>query len=124
VVFQNRGDLRRHRRPIVATLIGERIVGTRFKIAPLLAKVFTPLFLVMALAYLVAMAIQQKSPFTDRDFLIAFNGLLLVVLALCVFSISERGTTARFAVADFLNIGWFWSRSSSISSHWRRFFFV
>ncbi|HNR68872.1 MAG TPA: DUF4153 domain-containing protein [bacterium] len=91
--------------PIVATLIGERIVGTRFKIAPLLAKVFTPLFLVMALAYLVAMAIQQKSPFTDRDFLIAFNGLLLVVLALCVFSISERGTTARFAVADFLNIG-------------------
>ena len=91
--------------PIVATWIVERIVGTRFKIAPMLAKIFTPLFLLTAIAYLVAMGVQHKSPFTDRDFLIAFNGLLVVVLGLCVFSISERGPQESPGVTDFMNMG-------------------
>lgn len=51
------------------------------------------------------MILQQKSPFTDRDFLIAFNGLLLVVLGLCVFSISERGSKETTGVVDIMNIG-------------------
>ena len=91
--------------PIVATLIVERIVGDRFKIAPLLAKIFTPLFLLTTAAYLAAMGIQHKSPFTDRDFLIAFNGLLVVVLGLCVFSISERGAKKSPGIVDFMNMG-------------------
>jgi hypothetical protein len=91
--------------PIVATLLITEIVGKRFKIAPLLAKVFTPLFLLTVVAYLLAMAINHRSPFTDRDFLIAFNGLLLVVLGLCVFSISERSTKQSVGVVDIMNIG-------------------
>ncbi len=91
--------------PIVATLLADRIVGDRFKIAPLLAKLFIPLFLLTAVAYLGAMLMQHKSPFTDRDFLIAFNGLLVVVLGLCVFSISERGAKAAPGAIDFMNIG-------------------
>ncbi|MBP7829104.1 MAG: DUF4153 domain-containing protein [Kiritimatiellae bacterium] len=91
--------------PLVATLLVVRIVGGRFRIAPLLAKVFTPLFLVTVIAYLAAMMMSGKSPFTDRDFLIAFNGLLLVVLGLCVFSISERGARASAGIGDFMNIG-------------------
>ena len=91
--------------PIVATLLVERVIGDRFKIAPLLAKVFTPLFLVTVVAYLLAIIINQRSPFTDRDFLIAFNGLLLVVLGLCVFSISERGPKESPGVVDIMNIG-------------------
>ena len=91
--------------PIVATLLIDRIVSDRFKIAPLLAKVFTPLFLLTVLVYLMAMILNQKSPFTDRDFLISFNGLLLIVLGLCVFSISERGSREMAGVVDFMNIG-------------------
>lgn len=91
--------------PIVATLLINRIAGDRFKIAPLLAKIFTPLFLLTVLVYLMAMILNQKSPFTDRDFLIAFNGLLLIVLGLCVFSISERGSRETAGVVDFMNIG-------------------
>jgi hypothetical protein len=90
--------------PIVATLLIDRIIGKRFKIAPLLAKVFTPLFLVTVIVYLLAMILEQKSPFTDRDFLVAFNELLLVVLGLCVFSISERGSKETAGVADAMNI--------------------
>lgn len=91
--------------PMVATLLVERVVGERFKIAPLLAKVFTPLFLLTVVVYLLAMMLNQRSPFTDRDFLIAFNGLLLVVLGLCVFSISERGTKKSAGVLDLMNMG-------------------
>ncbi len=89
--------------PIVATLLVEKVVGNRFKITPLLAKVFTPLFLATTVAYLVAMIFKHKSPFTDRDFLIAFNGLLLVVLGLCVFSISERRPEAPAGSEDLMN---------------------
>ncbi len=90
--------------PIVATLLVDRVVGDRFKIAPLLARVFTPLFLVTVAFYLIAMILNHKSPFTDRDFLIAFNGLLLVVLGLCVFSISERDASVPVGVPDLMNI--------------------
>ena len=77
--------------PIVATLLVERIVGNRFKLAPLFAKVFTPLFLLTLVVYLFTMLLDVQRPFTDRDFLIAFNVLLLLVLGLCILSISERG---------------------------------
>ena len=91
--------------PVVATLLVEKVVGDRFKITPLLAKVFTPLFLVTGVAYLGAMILKQKSLFTDREFLIAFNVLLLVVLGLCVFSISERGSKDSAGAIDWMNIG-------------------
>ena len=91
--------------PIVATLLIDQIVGPRFRLAPLLAKVFTPLFLLTVIAYLAAMIVNRKSPFTDRDFLVAFNGLLLIVLGLCIFSISERGKMETTGIADHMNAG-------------------
>ena len=90
--------------PLVATFLIVQIVGNRLRIAPLLAKIFTPLFLLMTTAYLVTMLANQQSPFTDRDFLIAFNGLLLLVLGLCIFSISERGDNAKTGIPDYLNM--------------------
>ena len=51
------------------------------------------------------MVLKQKSLFTDREFLIAFNVLLLVVLGLCVFSISERGSKDSAGAIDWMNIG-------------------
>jgi len=89
--------------PLVATLLIDRVVGDRFKITPLLAKVFTPLFLVTVVTYLIAMILLHKSPFTDRDFLIVFNGLLLLVLGLCVFSVSERGRKDPPGAPDLMN---------------------
>ena len=90
--------------PLVATLLITRIIGDRLRIAPLLAKLFTPLFLFMTSAYLITMLAKQQSPFTDREFLIAFNGLLLAVLGLCIFSISERGKHEATGPLDYMNI--------------------
>lgn len=90
--------------PLVATFLITQIVGNRLRIAPILAKIFTPLFLLMTTAYLVTMVVNKQSPFTDRNFLIAFNGLLLLVLGLCIFSISGRGEDTKTGIPDYLNM--------------------
>jgi len=58
--------------PIVATYIIDSIAGMRKNIASIIAKIFMPLFLITVLTYLAAMVIKQKSPYSDRDFLIVF----------------------------------------------------
>jgi hypothetical protein len=88
--------------PIVGTFIVDKIARGRFKIAPVLSRLFTPLFLVTLFAYLVVMIVKQKSPYTDRDFLIVFNLLLLVVLGLSVFSISQREQIERRVFSDYI----------------------
>jgi len=91
--------------PIVATFLIEKLIGSRLNIAPVLAKIFTPLFLLTTIAYLIIMVIYQKSPFDDRDTLIAFNALLIIVLGLSMFSIAERNPVAPSGISDYMNIG-------------------
>jgi len=54
-----------------------------------IAKLFSPLVLVMLLVYLVAIAYSGKNPYNDRDFLLIFNVLLVGVLAIIFFSVAE-----------------------------------
>ncbi len=56
------------------------------------------------LGYLVAVLYQGKSPYTDRDFLIMFNGLLVVVWAITVFSISGKNSNNNSKLADVINV--------------------
>jgi len=69
--------------PIVATYLYDNIFGES-KISILISNVFSPLFLVTAIVYLLAVLYQGGSPYLDREFLIIFNGLLIIT----VFSIS------------------------------------
>ncbi len=88
--------------PLVATLIIQRIAGDRFRIAPMLSKLFTPLFLGMVTIYLAIIIVAQKSPYTDRNFLMVFNILLIVVLGLTVLSLSESLREARSLWSDYM----------------------
>ncbi|MBO9613318.1 MAG: hypothetical protein J7619_11510 [Dyadobacter sp.] len=75
--------------PIVATFI-TRVQPTLVnKIPPVIAKLFSPVALVMLVAYLIATLIAGKSPYHDREFLVLFNGLLVAVMALIFFSLAE-----------------------------------
>jgi len=81
--------------PIIGTYLtrtNPRLVG---KVSPVIAKIFSPLVLVMLSIYLVAMAYSGKDPYTDREFLLIFNFLLLGVMALIFFSLSENSTVDR-----------------------------
>ncbi|GET27990.1 DUF4153 domain-containing protein [Prolixibacter sp. SD074] len=59
------------------------------KIAPVIARVFTPLVLITLAVYLVSIIFSQSNIFEDRNLLLLFNVMLIAVMALIVFSISE-----------------------------------
>lgn len=90
--------------PIVAASIIDTSVGMKTKIASIIAKIFMPLFLITVLLYLAAMVVEQKNPYSDRDFLIVFNALLLLVLSISVFSIIERKHQKSSKIIEVTNI--------------------
>lgn len=88
---------------IVAVYLVTRNIKLAKNIAPYIAKIFSPLVLVTLLVYLVVIIWVGKNPFLDRDFLLSFNGILLVVLAVTIFSITERGTGEKKNISDYIN---------------------
>ena len=84
--------------PMIATFLVRSNPQLVKNVSPIIAKVFTPLVLVMLVIYLTAMIYTGKDPYNDREFLLIFNVLLLGVMALILFSVveSSRGTTAQF----------------------------
>lgn len=63
-------------------------------IAPVLTKLFTPLFTVLLLALIVAGFLQRNVLDTQRDLLISFDVVLIVAVALLLYAISARDPLA------------------------------
>lgn len=80
--------------PIVGTYLVRTNPQLVSKVSPVIAKVFTPLVLVMLVVYLCAVVGTGKDPYKDRDFLIVFNLLLIGVMAIILFSIAETSKNA------------------------------
>lgn len=81
--------------PILGTYLTQtnpQLVG---KVSPVIARIFSPLVLVMLITYLVAMVYSQRDPYTDREFLLIFNALLIGVMALIFFSVAESSRTNK-----------------------------
>ena len=75
--------------PLLATLITQTNPELVNKVPPIVAKIFSPLVLIMLSSYLIAIAFAGKDPYSDREFLLLFNLLLLGVMALIFFSVAE-----------------------------------
>ncbi|MES2650714.1 MAG: hypothetical protein V4663_03185 [Bacteroidota bacterium] len=81
--------------PMVGTYLTQtnpQLVG---KVSPVIAKIFSPLVLVMLIVYVGAIMYSGKNPYNDREFLLIFNGLLVGVMALIFFSIAGTSETAK-----------------------------
>jgi hypothetical protein len=72
--------------------------------APVLTRVFTPLFAVTLLAFLVAMIWTNEGIDVKRDVLILFDLLLVIVLGLLLYAISARNPAARPGLFDKLQL--------------------
>jgi hypothetical protein len=81
--------------PVIATYIIKNHPSISNKIAPLIANIFSPLVLLSALVFLVALFLSGKDLFKDRDFLIIFNLMLLGVMAVVIFSVSESALNRK-----------------------------
>ncbi len=75
--------------PIVGTYLVRSNPQLVKNVSPVVAKVFTPLVLVMLVVYLIAIVYTGKDPYNDREFLLIFNLLLIGVMAIILFSTAE-----------------------------------
>lgn len=87
---------------IVGAWLVEAKQGVIETMAPVLTRLFTPLFAATLVVFLATMAWTGRGIDIERNFLIAFDLLLVVVLGLLVYSISARDPVAPRAPFDFL----------------------
>lgn len=84
---------------VVAAWLADAGRGPASGLAPMLSKIFTPLFSAMLVSVVVAVAVAGEFIAPQREALILFDLLLALVLALLLYAISARGTAWR--------AGWF-----------------
>ncbi len=75
--------------PVLASYLIGKFPSFVSRIAPVIALIFSPLVLLTLLVFLVTMAVTGKDPWNDREFLLIFNVMLLAVMAVIIFSVSE-----------------------------------
>jgi hypothetical protein len=75
--------------PIMSTFITQTNPSLVNKVSPVIAKICSPIVLIMLLVYLGAVLFSDKDPYNDRNFLLVFNLLLLGVMAIILFSLAE-----------------------------------
>lgn len=75
--------------PVVAAFLIEKFPALVTRTAPLIAAIFSPLVLITLIVFLVTILVTGKDPYNDRDFLLVFNIMLLGVMAIIIFSVSE-----------------------------------
>jgi len=75
--------------PIVSYYLIKLYPNITSKIAPVIARVFTPLVFITLVVYLISLAFSESKILEDRDLLLVFNVMLLAVVAIIVFSVTE-----------------------------------
>lgn len=90
-----------------AAMITVYLVETKKSIvenfAPILAKIFSPLFLIIMVIFLMVIVITGNSPFVERNFLIGFDLMLVLVLGMVLYTISARNMYDQMNLFDYIN---------------------
>lgn len=91
-----------------AVIIGAWLVEAKQSVienmAPVLTRLFTPLFAALLIAFLTTMLWTGRAVDIDRNLLIAFDLLLAVVLGLLLYSVSARDPRQPPGIFDILQV--------------------
>ena len=79
--------------PILASYLIKLYPDITRRIVPVIARVFTPIVLVTLVIYLVSLTFSGIKILEDRNLLVLFNIMLVAVLTIIVFSITELDKT-------------------------------
>jgi hypothetical protein len=84
--------------PMLSTYLIQNNPELVNKISPTIAKIFTPIVFVTLLVFLVTLFYTGKSIYNDRNFLLVFNAVLIGVMAIILFSLTEatNNTSSKF----------------------------
>ena len=89
---------------VVASWLVEAKQSVIENMAPVLTRLFTPLFAVVLVAFLVTSLLTGRGVDIDRNVLIAFDLLLVVVLGLLLYSVSARDPHSPPGVFDVVQV--------------------
>jgi hypothetical protein len=89
---------------IIASWLVEAKQSVIENMAPVLTRLFTPLFTAVLLVFLATLLISGRAVDIQRDMLLAFNGLLVIVLALVLYSLSARDAAASPGAFDVMQV--------------------
>jgi len=93
---------------VAAVIVGSWLVEAKQSVienmAPVLTKLFTPLFTLVLLAFLATMVLTGRAISVERDVLIAFDVLLALVVALTLYAASARDVNAPPDIFDKLQL--------------------
>lgn len=89
---------------LVASWLVEAKQSVVENMAPVLTRLFTPMFAILLLAFLVTMLITGNGLNVERDLLILFDALLIMVLALLLYSVSARDPIAPAGLFDVVQL--------------------
>lgn len=91
--------------PVIAAFLVQKNPQLVSKISPLIARIFTPLVFLTLLIFLGATFFSEKDLFNDREYLLVFNGVLVGVMALLLFSLSEITKKSVSPFYQYLLVG-------------------
>jgi hypothetical protein len=81
--------------PLLANFLIRRNPQLVGKISPVIARLFSPVVLLMLLIYLISIIWLGRNPYQDRNFLLLFNVLLLGVMAIIFFAVAGTAETGN-----------------------------
>ncbi len=87
---------------VIATWLVEAKQSVIENMAPVLTRIFAPLFALVLLAFLATMVLTGRGIDVAREVLIAFDLLLVVVFALLLYSLSARDPLAPPGLLDWI----------------------
>ena len=88
--------------PVVAVYLASAKRNIIENMAPVLARIFSPLFLVLMVAFIVVMAVTGNVLSVEREILIGFDLLLALVLGMVLYTISARDEKLEPGFNDYL----------------------
>jgi hypothetical protein len=89
---------------VVATWLVEAKQSVIENMAPVLTRIFAPLFALMLLAFVLTMGWTGRGIDVEREVLIAFDLLLVVVFGLLLYSVSARDPLAPPGLIDWIQL--------------------
>ena len=89
---------------IVASWLVEAKQSVIENMAPVLTRLFTPLFTAVLVTFLATLLFTGRAVNVEREMLMAFNGLLVIVLALLLYSLSARDPESPPGAFDVMQV--------------------
>ena len=91
--------------PILSTFLIQNNPELVNKISPTIARIFTPIIFITLLVFLITLIYTGMNIYNDRNFLLLFNILLIGVMAIILFSLTEVTNNASSKINLIILLG-------------------